>query len=62
MAVAPRIEIILVALRMSGYREPEQTQLVSRIADSDPRRLAPLAAELIEEKAFGTAVSLESAW
>ena len=49
-AAAPRIEIILAGLRMPGYREPEQTQLVSRIADSDPRRLAPLAAELIEEK------------
>jgi putative ABC transport system substrate-binding protein len=35
---------------MSGYRGPEQAQLVSRTADSDPRRLAPLAAELIEEK------------
>ena len=49
-AVASRIEILLAGLRMSGYREPERTQLVSRIADSDPRRLAPLAAELIEEK------------
>ena len=49
-AVAPRIERFLAGLRMSGYRESEQTQLVSRIADSDPRRLAPLAAELIEEK------------
>jgi putative ABC transport system substrate-binding protein len=47
---APRVEIILEGLRMSGYRGPEQAQLVSRTADSDPRRLAPLAAELIEEK------------
>jgi putative ABC transport system substrate-binding protein len=48
--VAPRIEVVLTGLRMAGYREGEQIQLVPRIADSDPTRLARLAAELIEEK------------
>jgi ABC-type uncharacterized transport system substrate-binding protein len=29
---------------------PEQVEFVARIADGDPARLAPLAAELIEQK------------
>jgi putative ABC transport system substrate-binding protein len=49
-AVASRIEVILSGLRMAGYREGDQVQLVPRIADSDPTRLPRLAGELIEEK------------
>ena len=45
-----RIEVILTGLRMAGYREGEQVQLVPRSADGDPTRLARLAAELIQEK------------
>jgi putative ABC transport system substrate-binding protein len=45
-----RIEVILTGLRMAGYREGEQIQLVPRSADGDPTRLARLAAELIQEK------------
>jgi ABC-type uncharacterized transport system substrate-binding protein len=48
--VTSRIEVVLSGLRMAGYREGEQIQLVPRIADSDPSRLPRLAAELIEEK------------
>ena len=45
-----RIEVILTGLRMAGYREGEQIQLVPRSADGDPTRLARLAAELMQEK------------
>jgi ABC-type uncharacterized transport system substrate-binding protein len=45
-----RIEVVLTGLRMAGYREGEQIQLVPRVAESDPSRLPRLAAELIEEK------------
>jgi putative ABC transport system substrate-binding protein len=49
-ASRPRIAAILGGLRTVGYREPEQVELVSRIADGNPARLSPMAAELIEQK------------
>jgi ABC-type uncharacterized transport system substrate-binding protein len=49
-ASRPRIAAFLDGLRSAGFRVPEQIDFVARIADGDPARLAPLAAELIEKK------------
>ena len=49
-ASRPRIAAFLDGLRSAGFRVPEQIDFVARIADGDPNRLAPLAAELIEQK------------
>jgi putative ABC transport system substrate-binding protein len=44
---ASRIDAILSGLRVSGYAAPAQVELVARIADGDPGRIAPLVEELI---------------
>jgi ABC-type uncharacterized transport system substrate-binding protein len=49
-ASVPRIATILRGLNAAGYHAPEQVQLVSRVADQNPTRLSPMAAELIENK------------
>ena len=49
-ASPPRIAAFLDGLRSAGFRVPEQVEFTARIADGDPARLAPLAAELIEQK------------
>jgi putative ABC transport system substrate-binding protein len=49
-AAPSRIAAMLGGLHTVGYREPGQVEVVSRIADSNPARLSPLAAELIERK------------
>ena len=49
-AARTRIPAFLEGLRFSGFRVPEQVEFISRIADADPVRLAPLAAELIDRK------------
>ena len=46
-AAASRIEAIMSGLRVSGYAAPAQVELVARIADGDPTRIAPLVEELI---------------
>jgi len=47
---AVRIEAFSEGLRAAGFRVPEQVEIISRFADGDPARLAPLARELIELK------------
>jgi putative ABC transport system substrate-binding protein len=46
-AVASRIEAIMSGLRVSGYAAPAQVELVARIADGDPTRIAPFVEEII---------------
>ena len=48
--VVRRIAAFIEGLRSAGFRVPEQIDVVARVADGDPARLAPLAAELIEQK------------
>jgi putative ABC transport system substrate-binding protein len=47
-AATVRIDAFSEGLRTAGYRVPEQVEILSRFADGDPARLAPLARELIE--------------
>ena len=42
-----RIDAFLGGLRTAGYRVPEEAEFISRFADGDPTRLAPMAIELI---------------
>src|SRR5438445_13443430 len=57
-AVPARIDAFSEGLRAGGFRVPEQVEIISRFADGDPARLAPLARELIDRKVGGiTAVS-----
>ena len=46
-AAASRIEAIMSGLRVSGYAAPAQVELVARIADGDPTRIAPFVEEII---------------
>ena len=45
-----RIAGLREGLQAAGYREPDNIQLVTRAAEGDPRRIAPLAMELAERK------------
>jgi putative tryptophan/tyrosine transport system substrate-binding protein len=47
-AAPARIDAFSEGLRAAGYRVPEQVEIISRFAESDPTRLATLARELIE--------------
>jgi putative ABC transport system substrate-binding protein len=47
-AATARIDAFLEGLRAAGYRMPEQVEFISRIADGDLTRLAPMAIELID--------------
>jgi putative ABC transport system substrate-binding protein len=49
-AATTRIDAFLGGLRTAGYRVPEQAEFISRFADGDPTRLAPMAIELIDRK------------
>jgi putative ABC transport system substrate-binding protein len=49
-ASSARIAAFLEGLRSDGFRVPDQIDFIARIADGDPARLPPLAAELIEQK------------
>jgi putative ABC transport system substrate-binding protein len=49
-ATPPRIEALLTGLRTAGYSAPAQVELVLRIADGDPKRIAPMVLEIIERK------------
>ena len=44
-----RIDAFLEGLRAAGYRVPEEVEFISRFADGDPTRLAPMAIELIDQ-------------
>jgi putative tryptophan/tyrosine transport system substrate-binding protein len=50
VVAATRISALLEGLRWAGYREPEQVELVARIAEGDTTRIAPMAAELVDRK------------
>jgi putative ABC transport system substrate-binding protein len=51
MATLPsRISGLREGLQAAGYREPDSIELLSRAADGDPNRIAPLAMELAERK------------
>src|SRR5215467_1104906 len=45
-----RIDAILHGLHVAGYRQPEDFQLIVRVADNDDARLQALAAGLVEEQ------------
>jgi putative ABC transport system substrate-binding protein len=46
-AVAARIEAMLNGLRAAGYSAPAQVELIVRVAEGDPTRVAPMAAEIV---------------
>jgi putative ABC transport system substrate-binding protein len=49
-AAAPaRLDAFIEGLRSAGYHVPQQVEVISRFAESDPMRLPPLARELIEK-------------
>ena len=48
-AATTRIDAFLGGLRTAGYRVPEEVKFISRFADGDPTRLAPMATELINQ-------------
>jgi len=45
-----RVAGLREGLRAAGYREPDNVELLSRAAEGDPKRIAPLAMELAERK------------
>jgi len=45
--VAVRLEAMLNGLRAAGYSAPAQVELVVRVAEGDPARIAPMLAEII---------------
>jgi hypothetical protein len=46
-AAASRVEAIVSGLRVSGYAAPAQIELVVRVADGDPTRIAVLVEEIV---------------
>jgi putative ABC transport system substrate-binding protein len=46
-AVAVRIEAMMNGVRTSGYPAPAQLELILRVADGIPARIAPLASEIV---------------
>jgi ABC-type uncharacterized transport system substrate-binding protein len=49
-AATARIDAFLGGLRAAGYSVPDQAEFISRIAEGDQTRLAPMAIELIDQK------------
>ena len=47
-AVAVRVDSMLKGVREGGYLSPTQIELVLRVAENDPTRIAPLAADIIK--------------
>ena len=45
-----RVAGLREGLRAAGYREPDNVELLSRAAEGDPKRIAPLAMKLAEHK------------
>ena len=65
-AAVPRIEAFLSGLRAAGYPAPAQVELLVRTAEGDPRKIAPLVAEIIDGNvevffAIGSEV-VQAAW
>src|SRR5271155_5145358 len=50
-AATARIDAFLGGLHAAGYGVPDQAEFISRFADGDPARLAPMATELIDQHA-----------
>jgi putative ABC transport system substrate-binding protein len=48
-AVPARLEALLSGLRTAGYSAPAQVEVVVRIAEGDPGRIAPLMEEIIKQ-------------
>jgi putative tryptophan/tyrosine transport system substrate-binding protein len=46
----PRITALLSGLRASGFREPEDVEILARLTEGDPNKLAPMAADLVAQK------------
>ena len=46
--VPSRVEALLDGLRAAGFLAPAQVEIVLRVADNDPSRIAPLAAEIVK--------------
>jgi putative tryptophan/tyrosine transport system substrate-binding protein len=46
-AAPPRVESLLTGLRSAGYLAPAQIELVLRVTNGDPARIAPMVAEII---------------
>jgi putative ABC transport system substrate-binding protein len=44
-----RVDAFLGGLRAAGYRVPEEVEFISRFANGDPTRLAPMAIELVDQ-------------
>src|SRR5215472_17621272 len=43
-----RIATFREGLRATGYREPDQVELITRVTGGDPGRVGPMARELVE--------------
>jgi putative tryptophan/tyrosine transport system substrate-binding protein len=52
-AVAVRIESMLKGVRESGNLSPAQIELVLRVANGDPRQIAPMVAEIVKSNVDG---------
>src|SRR5436309_15295132 len=46
-AVAVRVEAMMNGLRGSGYQSPAQVELILRVADGNPARIAPMVSEIV---------------
>ena len=49
-AAPPRITALLSGLRAGGFREPDDVQVVARITEGDPTKLAPMAEDLVTQQ------------
>ena len=47
-AALSRVEAMLSGVRSSGYSSPAQIELILRVADNHPDRMAPMAAEIVK--------------
>jgi putative ABC transport system substrate-binding protein len=45
-----RINAVLSGLQAAGFREPDEVALLTRVANGDVSKLAPMASELVERK------------
>lgn len=60
-AAASRLEAFVSGLRTAGYSAPAQVDLRVRVAEGDPKRIAPMAAEIVAQNPdaiFAAAVSV----
>src|SRR5262245_20956173 len=55
-----RIATFREGLRATGYREPDQVELITRVTGGDPGRVGPMAGEIVERN-VGVLVALSPA-